>query len=65
MKYAKLADDGKIYNKAFEGYRRQFLKENFTAIAAVIAVAAVGLTVFGRYRKNHGKNTDRKEKEQP
>lgn len=65
MKYAKLADDGKIYNKAFEGYRRQFLKEHFTAIAAVIAVAAVGLTAFGRYRKKHGKNTDRKEKEQP
>ncbi|MGB4090730.1 MAG: hypothetical protein WBK46_02150 [Ruminococcus flavefaciens] len=49
MKYAKLADAGKIYNKAFEGRRREFLKANFgyilagTAAFAVIAAAAARL----------------------
>jgi hypothetical protein len=65
MKYAKLADDGKIYNKAFEGYRRQFLKEHFTAMAAALAIAAAALIAFGRYRKKRIKNTDKKEEEQP
>lgn len=65
MKYAKLADDGKIYNKAFEGYRRQFLKEHFTVMAAVLAIAAAVLTAFGRYRKKRVRNTDKKEEEQP
>jgi tetratricopeptide (TPR) repeat protein len=65
MKYAKLADDGKIYNKAFEGYRRQFLKEHFTVMAAALAIAAAALIAFGRYRKKRIKNTDKKEEEQP
>lgn len=42
MKYAKLADAGGIYNKAFEGYRRDFIKANFEwiifGIALLIAV---------------------------
>ena len=65
MKYAKLADDGKIYNKAFEGYRRQFLKEHFTAVSAALILAAAALIAFGRYRKKRIKNTDKKEEEQP
>ncbi len=66
MKYAKLADDGKIYNKAFEGYRRQFLKEHFTAIAAVVAIAAAALTAFGIYRKKRrtAGNNEKKGEEQ-
>ena len=38
MKYAKLADAGKIYDKAFEGWRSEFLKANFGYILAGIAV---------------------------
>lgn len=66
MKYAKLADAGDIYNKAFEGRRREFLKENFAVIAAAIAVGICGLAALGRYRKKHRKseNTDKKEAEQ-
>ena len=52
MRYAKLADAPKIYNKAFEGYRREFLKKHFTAIAAGIAAAAAVLVLFGyKHRK--------------
>lgn len=52
MRYAKLADAPKIYNKAFEGYRREFLKKHFTAIAAGIAAAAAALVLFGyKHRK--------------
>ncbi len=42
MKYAELADMPAIYNKAFEGYRMDFLKEHFTTIIiAVVALIAV------------------------
>ena len=51
MKYAKLAEAGDIYNKAFEGRRREFLKEHFTAIAAVAAAAAAALILLKKYRK--------------
>ncbi len=64
MKYAKLADAGKIYNKAFEGRRREFLKEHFTAIAAVLALMAAALFAGGRYRKKHGSRSDVKRKEE-
>ncbi|MCR4888122.1 MAG: hypothetical protein K5979_02925 [Ruminococcus sp.] len=53
MKYAELADAPKIYNKAFEGYRREFLKQHFTGIAfAGIAVTAVIFTAFRRKKKH-------------
>ena len=57
MKYAKLAYDKKIYDKAFEGYRRQFLKKNFGKIAAGAAViAAVCIFISGR-RKHRRKES--------
>ena len=66
MKYAKLADAGDIYNKAFEARRREFLKENFTAIAAVLVLGITALTVSGRYRKKRrtAVKTEKKEAEQ-
>ena len=66
MKYAKLADAGDIYNKAFEGRRREFLKENFTAIIAALVVGASALTAFGKYRKKRGAaaKAEKKEAEQ-
>lgn len=42
MKYARLADSPEIYNKAFEGCRREFIKEHFREIA----LAAVAISVF-------------------
>lgn len=43
MKYANNAMSGYLYNKAFEGYRTEFIKENLTAIyvAAVLIIAAL------------------------
>ena len=65
MKYAKLADAGDIYNKAFEGRRREFLKEHFTALAAVLALGIAALTALGVYMKRRRtlKNTKEKEAE--
>jgi DNA-binding beta-propeller fold protein YncE len=51
MKYAKLAGSSSIYNRAFEGYRREFLKRHFTAIAAVIAAAAALMIYLSRRKK--------------
>jgi DNA-binding beta-propeller fold protein YncE len=36
MKYAKLADNGSIYNKAFEGYRQDWLDSHFGLVSFVI-----------------------------
>lgn len=55
MKYAKLAEASDIYNKAFEGYRMEWLRANFGIIAAVIAAAAVILALTGKLRKNRRK----------
>jgi hypothetical protein len=51
MKYAKLAGAGGIYNKAFEGRRREFLREHFASTAAVLVLSAAALTLSGKYRK--------------
>lgn len=53
MKYAKLADSPDIYNKAFEGYRMEFLKRNSGCIAAGIVIAAVLITALRKRRKKH------------
>lgn len=55
MKYAKLAGIGSVYNKAFEGYRMEFLKKNFglifiIAVAIIIAIFALG-TFLKKRRK--------------
>ncbi len=64
MKYAKLADAGDIYNKAFEGRRREFLKENFPVIAAVFVLAAGALIVRGRLKKRRRADTHKGEEQQ-
>jgi tetratricopeptide (TPR) repeat protein len=38
MKYAKLADSGSLYNKAFEGYRQDWIDSHFGLIAFVIVL---------------------------
>ena len=64
MKYAKLSDAGDVYNKAFEGYRREFLKEHFTAIAAGLAAVTAGAFVWGRIRKKRRNAAKIQEKEE-
>ena len=61
MKYAKLADAGKIYNKAFEGYRLQWLRSHFSAIAVLLIAAVFALSAFRRYRNYHPHSADGKE----
>ena len=55
MKYAKLADAEKIYNKAFEGRRREFLKANFgyilAGIVTVSVLAGLAVRLFRRRKK--------------
>ncbi|WP_028517917.1 hypothetical protein [Ruminococcus flavefaciens] len=57
MKYAKLSDAGDIYNKAFEGYRREFLREHFTAIAAGLVILIAGSVTYGKFRKKRRAST--------
>ena len=57
MKYAKLSDAGDIYNKAFEGYRREFLREHFTAIAAGLVILIAGAVTYGRIKKKRRART--------
>ncbi len=51
MKYAELADAPAIYNRAFEGYRMDFLNENFTTILIVIIVLVIAAIIVGRKMK--------------
>lgn len=50
MKYAKLGDAPLIYNKAFEGYRMEFLKKNFKKIFLGLAALIVLLIFLSRKR---------------
>ena len=60
MKYAKLADARKIYNKAFEGWRSQFLKANFGYILAGLAVLTVLAVTLKNKLKKRRKEADSK-----
>jgi len=41
MKYAKLADSGGRYNRAFEGYRQDWIDANFNLIVGIIIVLII------------------------
>lgn len=57
MKYAKLADDSDIYNKAFEGWRNDFIKSNFRKILMIIFTVLFFAVSFRRFR-NRRRNND-------
>lgn len=61
MKYAKLADAGKIYNKAFEGFRLQWLRSHFSAIAVLLIAGIIALYAFRRFRNHHPRSAAQKE----
>ena len=51
MKYAELADSPRIYNKAFEGYRMNYLKEHFGTIVFVLVLIAAAWIFISRKLK--------------
>lgn len=55
MKYARLADSPELYNKAFEGYRREFVKAHFREAVFLVAAAAVLIAVIKRRRRRGGR----------
>ena len=59
MKYAKLAGSPEIYNKAFEGYRREFIRSHFTAIVLTLTGASAAAVLLHRRKK---RRISRKEK---
>ncbi len=66
MRYAKLADSNSRYNKAFEGYRQEWLSAHFTQVAIVVILVAAVLTGLHFYRKKHIAKTETAERsEQP
>lgn len=46
MKYAEMAALSNLYNKAFEGWREEFLKENLTLIIIIIIAIIVAIKVL-------------------
>ena len=58
MKYAKLAQSRDLYDKAFEGYRSEWLNRNFGWVILVV-VGLIGLWIFLHIR------SVRKKKNQP
>lgn len=51
MEYAELADMPTIYNKAFEGYRSEFLSDHFTAIVIILIILVIALIILSRFSK--------------
>lgn len=51
MKYAEIAGDSDIYNKAFKEYRRLFFAENSGKIFFITAVSAVVFCILAKRRK--------------
>lgn len=61
MKYARIADSPEIYNKAFEGWREEFIKRHFTEIFFTLFAVIAALTAIGAYRKKRRKRLNGRE----
>lgn len=55
MEYAKLADSPYRYNRAFEGYRQQWLTEHMNGVVAVLVLLAVAIIALNIYFKKYYK----------
>ncbi len=55
MKYAKLAESSYRYNKAFEGYRSEFLSAHVNEIVAILVVIVILVLAYKLYRRKHPK----------
>ena len=51
MKYAKLADSQWLYNRAFEGWREEFVNEHFTLITSSVILLIILVSSLGVSRK--------------
>ncbi|MDE6021332.1 MAG: hypothetical protein K2H01_10120 [Ruminococcus sp.] len=51
MEYAELGGSSYHYNKAFEGYRAEWLSKNFSIVSAFIAVFIILRIIHRHYRK--------------
>ncbi len=51
MKYAQFADDRNIYNKAFEGYRREFVRTNGGYIFSALILLVSAVIFFRKHRR--------------
>lgn len=61
MKYARLADAPYIYNKAFEGYRSEFIREHFTELLCGLALLTAALIVLSRRSRKKRRAFEEKE----
>lgn len=57
MKYAKLADSPYRYNRAFEGYRQEWLSENSTLVVIVIIFVIAAIFALRIWFKKHYKRS--------
>ena len=65
MDYAKKADASSRYNRAFERYRSQWLREHLTGILIGAAVLTAGLLVLRRLKKRRKHSAPEDGKEMP
>ncbi len=55
MKYAKLADSPYRYNRAFEGYRTEWLTEHIKGVTIVVILCIIAIIALRIYLKKHYK----------
>lgn len=54
MKYAELADSQWRYDRAFEGWRTEFINENFMAIGVIVLLVIIAIAVVVIRKKRKG-----------
>lgn len=62
MKYAKLANAGSVYDKAFEGYRMELIRENFGTFVLAAAIIAAAAAIIRRKLKKQGDSQHKEER---
>ena len=62
MKYAKLANAGSVYDKAFEGYRMELIRENFGTFVLAAAIIAAAAAIIRRKLKKRGNSQHKEER---
>ncbi|MBE6852915.1 MAG: hypothetical protein E7505_05510 [Ruminococcus sp.] len=53
MKYAELADSQWRYDRAFEGYREEFISENLSYIVWAVIIFSAAVIFLRRFKKKH------------
>ncbi|MBQ4464923.1 MAG: hypothetical protein II916_03035 [Oscillospiraceae bacterium] len=57
MKYAKLADSPYRYNRAFEGYRQEWLAAHYKLVTAVVILLVIAGFALAWWRKKYYKRS--------